>query len=92
MQAKKRETNGRQFSRRSALRGAAAAAAFSIVPRHVLGQGQTPPSENMTFAAVGSAGQAGSDIEALTRGGGQLLAFAATCHARRRSKLVHRAK
>jgi len=76
MQAKKRETNGHRFSRRSALRGAAAAAAFSIVPRHVLGQGQTPPSEKVTFAAVGSGGQAGSDIEALTRGGGQLLAFA----------------
>src|SRR3982751_3060413 len=76
MQAKKRETNGHRFSRRSALRGAAAAAAFSIVPRHVLGQGQTPPSEKITFAAVGSAGQAGSDIESLTRGGGQLVAFA----------------
>jgi predicted dehydrogenase len=65
-----------RVSRRTVLRGAAAAAAFSIVPRGVLGQGQTPPSERVTFAAVGSAGQAGSDIEALTRGGGQLVAFA----------------
>ena len=49
-----------------ALRGAVAAAAFSIVPRHVLGQGQTPPSEKVTFAAVGAGGQGAGDIEALS--------------------------
>jgi predicted dehydrogenase len=64
-------------SRRTVLRGAVAAGAFSIIPRHVLGQDpdEPSPSKKITFAAVGCAGQAGSDIEALTRAGGQLLAF-----------------
>ena len=39
MQAKKRETNGRQFSRRSALRGAAAAAALAEGMRLDWGKG-----------------------------------------------------
>jgi predicted dehydrogenase len=65
-------------SRRTVLRGAVAAGAFSIVPPHVLGQDrdQPSPSKKITFAAVGAAGQAGSDIEALTRAGGQLVACA----------------
>jgi predicted dehydrogenase len=42
---------------------AAAAVALHIVPRHVLGQGQTPPSEKLDIAAVGAAGQGRSDIE-----------------------------
>jgi predicted dehydrogenase len=42
----------------------------------VLGQGQTPPSEKVSIAAVGCAGQAGSDIESLLRGGAHLSAFA----------------
>lgn len=33
-----------------------AAAAFTIVPRHVLGQGQTPPSDKLNYAAVGVGG------------------------------------
>jgi predicted dehydrogenase len=67
-----------RISRRNVLRGAAAASVFSIVPSHVLGQDpqQPPPSKKVAFAAVGSAGQAGSDIESLTRAGGQLVAFA----------------
>src|SRR5688572_30543566 len=52
----------RQFLR-SATAGAAAAVAVHIVPRHVLGQGQTPPSEKINIAAVGAAGQGRSDIE-----------------------------
>jgi predicted dehydrogenase len=50
--------NRRQFIRRSA----AAAAAFTIVPRHVLGDGQTPPSEKLNIAGIGVGGQGGGDL------------------------------
>lgn len=44
-------------SRRSFLRRTAAAAGiFTIVPRHVLGQGHTPPSEELTKAVIGVGG------------------------------------
>ena len=71
-----RQRLGQQISRRTALKGATAAA-FSIVPFRVLGQDkeQPPPSERVNFAAVGAAGQAAGDIDALTRAGGHLAAF-----------------
>jgi len=41
-----------------------AAAAVSIVPRHVLGgEGHTPPSEKLNIAGVGVGGQGGWDLE-----------------------------
>ena len=46
------------LSRRSFLRQAAAgAAAVTIVPRNVLGQGQTPPSETIGAALIGCGGR-----------------------------------
>jgi predicted dehydrogenase len=43
---------------------AAGVAAFTIVPRHVLGgAGQTPPSEKLNIAGVGIGGQGGHDIQ-----------------------------
>jgi predicted dehydrogenase len=45
---------------------AAGVAAFTIVPRHVLGgAGQTPPSEKLNIAGVGIGGQGGADLRAL---------------------------
>ena len=45
---------GQGLSRRQLLRGAAAAAAFTIVPRHVLGgKGRKAPSEKLNVAGVG---------------------------------------
>ncbi len=45
------------ISRRDLLKGAAAAAVFSIVPRHVLGgPGHTPPSEKLRKAVIGTGG------------------------------------
>ncbi|MCL5279511.1 MAG: Gfo/Idh/MocA family oxidoreductase [Planctomycetes bacterium] len=59
----------RRTSRRQLLKTAGAAAAFTIVPRHVLGgQGRTPPSEKINLAAVGTRGQAASDIKQLAPG------------------------
>jgi len=50
------EKTGRT-SRRQFLQSAGAVAAFTIVPRHVLGQGQTPPSEKLNIACIGVGGR-----------------------------------
>ena len=51
-------TNAKGITRRSLLGGAAAAAAFTVVPRHVLGgAGSTPPSEKVNVAIIGAGGQ-----------------------------------
>ena len=62
-QAKKRSTLN---TRRDFLgRAAVAAAAFSIVPRHVLGgPGNTPPSEKLNIAGVGVGGMGGCNVSA----------------------------
>jgi predicted dehydrogenase len=49
-----------KISRRDFMGAATAAAAFTIVPRHVLGgAGHTPPSEKLNIAGVGVAGRGG---------------------------------
>ncbi len=57
----------REISRREFMGGAAAAAmAFTIVPRHVLGgAGDTPPSEKLNVAGVGVGGMGASNIDAI---------------------------
>lgn len=45
--------------------GAIAAAAFMIVPRHVLGKGQTPPSDMVNIAIVGINGMGASNAQAV---------------------------
>jgi predicted dehydrogenase len=51
------------LSRRQFLGGAAAAAVFTIVPRHVLGgTGRTPPSEKLNIACIGIGGMGASDV------------------------------
>jgi hypothetical protein len=37
-------------------------AGFAIVPRHVLGKGQTPPSDKLNVACVGAGGQGRSNM------------------------------
>lgn len=44
---------------------AAAVVGFQIVPRHVLGQGQAPPSEKLNIAGVGVGGQGGGVLNDL---------------------------
>ncbi len=53
----------RQINRREFLGGAAAGAAFTIVPRHVLGQGQTPPSEKLRIACIGVGGRGWANVQ-----------------------------
>ena len=45
---------------------AATAATFVIVPRHVLGQGQTPPSDKLNIAGVGIGGQGAADLSEMS--------------------------
>jgi predicted dehydrogenase len=51
-----------------------AAAAFSIVPRHVLGRGMNPPSEKLNIAGIGAGGMGGGDIDAVS-GGNNIIAL-----------------
>ncbi len=60
-----KKTDG-EITRRDFLTATAATtAAFTIVPRHVLGgNGQTPPSEKLNIASVGAGGMAANNINA----------------------------
>jgi predicted dehydrogenase len=54
------------MDRRRFLGGVAGAAAFTIVPRHVLGgPEQAPPSEKLNIAGIGVGGQGASDLDNL---------------------------
>ena len=60
------EVSDGRLSRRDFMSAAAAVAAFTVVPRSVLGgAGQTPPSEKINIAGVGIGGQGGADLRAL---------------------------
>jgi len=73
-----------RFPRRQVLAAGAAAAAFTIVPRHVLGgPGQTPPSEKLNIAGVGVGGMGSGDIRSLGEGLGQNIV--ALCDADQRA-------
>ena len=55
-----------QLSRRGFLGAAAAATAFTIVPRHVLGgAGQVPPSERLNIAGIGVGGMGRGNLKNL---------------------------
>lgn len=57
-------TNDRKTSRRQFLqRATKAAAAFTIVPRHVLGAGAAPPSGKLNIACIGITGRGGSNLK-----------------------------
>ncbi len=55
----------RTFLSRRRLLAATSAAAFMIVPRHVLGAGKEPPSEKVSLAFVGVAGRGGANLDGL---------------------------
>src|SRR6187455_2096603 len=56
----------------------AAAAAFTIVPRHVLGAGYEPPSDKLNIAAVGVGGVGQSYVKGCAAG--NIVAFADVDH------------
>ncbi len=58
----------KRLTRRDFVTAAAGVAAFTVVPRSVLGgAGQTPPSEKPNIAGVGIGGQGGSDLRELEK-------------------------
>ncbi len=64
MKRQKESIEKTKLSRRELLGSAAAVAAFTIVPRHVLANsGQPAPSDKLNIAAIGIGGQGSSDIE-----------------------------
>jgi predicted dehydrogenase len=67
----------KEISRRDFMGSAAAAvAAFTIVPRHVLGgTGNKPPSEKLNIAGVGSGGMGASNINACSDIGENIVAL-----------------
>lgn len=61
-----RQTGTRGLSRRDLMRGGAAAVAFTIVPRHVLGGESAPaPSDKLGIAGIGLCGKGFSDLESV---------------------------
>jgi hypothetical protein len=82
------EPTGRT-SRRQLLKSAGAVAAFTIVPRHVLGgQGQTPPSEKLNIVGIGAGGQAAADINEISRGANIIALCDADLRTQRRNAPV----
>jgi hypothetical protein len=62
-EGRSRECTKRKMSRRSFMSSTAAVAAFTIVPRHVLGgSGNTAPSEKLNIAGIGIGGRGQGDI------------------------------
>jgi predicted dehydrogenase len=62
-QEKTTKQSDRKISRRDFMGAAAAATAFTIVPRHVLGgAGNTAPSEKLNIAGIGVGGRGAGDI------------------------------
>ncbi|MEP6590263.1 MAG: Gfo/Idh/MocA family oxidoreductase [Gemmatimonadota bacterium] len=64
-------------SRRSFVKStAASAAAFSIVPRHVLGgPGFTAPSDMVRYAAIGIGGKGDQDVQGIAKAGASVAAL-----------------
>jgi len=57
--------DARPVSRRQFLSATAAISALTIVPRHVLGAGETSPSEKLNIAGIGVGGMGASNLENL---------------------------
>lgn len=67
----------RSTRRRFIRTSSAAVFGFQFVPRHVIGQGQIPPSEKLVLGCIGTGGQGGSDIASLDKT--SLVSVAALC-------------
>lgn len=68
--------NHKRSSRRTFLKTAtAASAAMTLIPRHVLGQGQTPPSEKLNIAGIGLGGMGTGDVASCAQAGHNIVAL-----------------
>jgi predicted dehydrogenase len=70
MSGKTGKTSRRQFLKTAT----GTVAAFTIVPRHVLGQGTIPPSERLNIAGIGAGGMGAGDIDGVS-GGNNIVAL-----------------
>jgi predicted dehydrogenase len=67
---------GADLSRRKFMGAAAAVAAFTVVPRHVLaGAGATPPSEKVNVASIGAGGMGAGNTNACADAGANIVAL-----------------
>ncbi len=65
-----------KLSRRDFVGAAAAVAAFTVVPRHVLGgQGNTAPSDKVNVAAIGTGGMGSGNTNACAAAGANIVAL-----------------
>src|SRR5712691_912821 len=55
----------KRITRRSFVRDTAAAAAFAIVPRYVLGRGFVAPSDKLNVACIGVGGMGRNDVKGM---------------------------
>lgn len=76
-------------SRRNFLKTAGlAAAAFTIVPRHILGKGFVAPSDTLYVAGIGVGGKGESDIAMFAKSGKATISFLCDVDDRRAAKTV----
>jgi hypothetical protein len=77
--------NRRDFIKTSAM----AAAAFMIVPRHVLGRGFVAPSDRLIVAGIGVGGKGQSDIAMFHKSGKANIGFLCDVDTRRAANSVN---
>ncbi len=76
-------------SRRNFLKTAGlASAAFTIVPRHILGKGFTAPSDTLYIAGIGVGGKGESDIAMFAKSGKATISYLCDVDDRRAAKTV----
>src|SRR5690349_6634900 len=81
---KSRKLSRREFVRNTAL----SAAAFTIVPRFVLGNGYRAPSDMLYVAGIGAGGKGESDIAYFAKSGKATISFLCDVDDRRAAKTV----
>ncbi|OAB29579.1 oxidoreductase [Flavobacterium fryxellicola] len=76
--------NRRDFIKTTAI----AAAAFLIVPRHVLGRGYVAPSDRLSIASIGVGGKGKSDIAMFAKSGKATISYLCDVDTRRAAESV----
>ena len=75
-------------SRRNFLKTTGLAAAFTIVPRHILGKGFVAPSDTLYIAGIGVGGKGESDIAMFAKSGKATISYLCDVDDRRAAKTV----
>src|SRR5688500_4139650 len=89
MPLKKNSPPEAENSRRKFIKNAGvAAAAFTIVPRFVLGKGYRAPSDTLYIAGIGAGGKGESDIASFAKSGKATISFLCDVDDRRATKSV----